>query len=174
MNLSPALKKLYKKVGIFSSIFIVILSLYLFLFYFYSKNLIKKIEKINALKDQYYQSQISIEKENKLKRLTTIIQQKTKKELPALLYDIQQKLNHNFETTKKLILDKIQKENWQIKSANFYQEENKVNIVFQIPSDDFKKFYDFMINSGLVWQIIKLNLNQNESLIEIDLTLQTK
>jgi hypothetical protein len=174
MNFSNALKRVYSKIAIFFSVFVVIFVVYFFLLNFYSQRLIKKINEINSLKEKIIQSQTSLEKENRIKRLITLIEQKSNKELPAILFDIQQKISRNFETVKNLVSEKIQKENWQIKTTNFNQQENKLNFVFQIPDEDFDNFYNFMIDSGLIWQTINLKINKVNNFWEINLTLQAK
>jgi predicted PurR-regulated permease PerM len=174
MYFGNALKRVYAKIAIFFGVFVVIFIAYFFLINFYSRILIQKINEIAFLKEKIIQRQISLEKENKIKRLITLIEQKSNKELPAILFNIQQKINRDFEAVKNLVLENIQKENWQIKTTNFNQQENKLNFVFQITDKDFDNFYNFMIDSGLIWQTINLKLNKVNNFWEIDLTLQSK
>lgn len=172
MSFSSALKRLYLKITVLFVIFLGILGVYFFLFNFYAKKLLNKINQINSLKEQILQNQVSLEKENKSKKIVTLINQKTNKELSAILFAIQQKLNRNFEVTKNLVLEKLKKENWQVKVTNFNQQENKLNFVFQLPDNDFENFYNFMIDSGLIWQIISFKINKIDNFWEVDLTLQ--
>jgi hypothetical protein len=74
-----------------------------------------------------------------------LIEQKAGKDLPTILFDLQQKLNRDFEKTKNLVSEKIQKENWRVIQTSLNQEEKKLSFAFQIPDSDFRKFYDFMI-----------------------------
>jgi hypothetical protein len=174
MTLTPALKRVYLKNSLFLGIFIGIGFLHFFLLHFYSNKLLGKTREINAIKDQIMQAQISSQKETNAKRIINLIQQKSGKDLSSIIVTIQQKINHNFETTKNLFSTKIQKENWQLKGTNFNQQENKLNFTFQIPLNDFDNFYNYLIDSGLVWQVSNFKINKLDNFWDIDLTFQSK
>jgi hypothetical protein len=174
MNYSAALKNIRTKVIIFSLGFILLIGVYFFLLNFYSKKILSQIQEINSLKEKINQVQAAFQKENQLQKLKILIEQKAGKDLPAISFDIQQKLNRDFEKTKNLISEKIQKENWQIIKTSFNQEEKKLNFVFQIPDSDFSKFYDFMIEEGVIWQTTDLKIDKNNNFWQIELNLKTK
>jgi hypothetical protein len=174
MNYGTALKNIRTKVIIFSLGFILLIGLYFFLLNFYSKKILSQIQEINSLKEKINQTQSAFQKESQLQKLKILIEQKAGKDLPTILFDLQQKLNIDFEKTKNLVSEKIQKENWQVIKTSFDQEEKKLNFVFQIPDNDFKKFYDFMIEESLVWQIIDFKINKNNNFWQIELNLKTK
>ena len=174
MNYSTALKNIRIKVIIFSVGFILLIGFYLFLLNFYSKKILSQIQEINLLKAKINQSQTTFQKENQLQKLKILIEQKAGKDLPTILFDLQQKLNIDFEKTKNLVYEKIQKENWRVIQTSFNQEEKKLNFVFQIPDSDFSKFYDFMIKEGLIWQTTDLKIDKNNDFWQIELNLKTK
>jgi hypothetical protein len=171
---SEVLKKIYLKVVIFIFVFIFLTAGYFFLLNFYSKKILGKIKEINNLEEKIIQYQSALQKQNQLEKMKILIEQKSKKELPAILFDLQQKLNKDFETMKKLILDKIQQENWKIIQTNFNLGEKKLNFVFQIPEYDFSKFYDFIIENGLIWQMTDFKIEKNNDLWQVELNLQTR
>jgi len=174
MVIKYSFKNTYLKTVIFALGFIFLILGYVYLLNFYSKNIISKITEINSLKEQILQNQVILKKENQLQKTKTLIEQKANKELSAILFDIQQKLDRDFEETKNLILDKIQEENWQAIRTSFNEQEKKLNFVFQINQNDFIKFYNFMTNTGLLWQTIDLKAEKNDKFWQIELNLQTK
>ena len=174
MVIKYSFKNTYLKTGIFALGFIFLILGYVYLLNFYSKNIISKITEINSLKEQILQNQVILKKENQLQKTKTLIEQKANKELSAILFDIQQKLDRDFEETKNLILDKLQEENWQAIRTSFNEQEKKLNFVFQINQNDFIKFYNFMTNTGLLWQTIDLKAEKNDKFWQIELNLQTK
>jgi len=174
MNYSTALKNIRTKVIIFSLGFILLITGYFFLLNFYSKKILKQIQEINSLKEKLSQFQAALQKESQLKKLKFLIEQKANKELPAILFDLQQKLDIDFEKAKNLISERLQKENWKIIRTSFNQEEKKLNFVFQIPVEDFDKFYNFMLDSNLIWKIIDLKVDKNNDFWQIELNLQTR
>jgi hypothetical protein len=174
MNYSTALKNIRIKVIIFSVGFILLIGFYLFLLNFYSKKILSQIQEINLLKAKINQSQTALQKENQLQKLKILIEQKAGKDLPAILFDLQQKLNRDFEKTKNLVSGKIQKENWRVIQTSLNQEEKKLSFAFQIPDSDFSKFYDFMIKEGLIWQTTDLKIDKNNDFWQIELNLKTK
>jgi hypothetical protein len=171
---TTALKNIRTKVIIFSLGFILLIIGYFFILNLYSKKILNQIEEINLLKEKINQAQAAFQKESQLQKLKILIEQKTEKDLPAILFDIQQKIDRDFEKTKNLVYEKIQKENWQIIKTTFNQEEKRLNFIFQIPDSDFSKFYDFMVEEGLVWQTIDLKIYKNNNLWQIELNLKTK
>jgi hypothetical protein len=173
MNYSTSLKNIRKKVIIFSLGFILLIVGYFFILDFYSKKILKQIGEINSLKEKINQTQADFQKENQLQKLKIMIEQKAGKDLPSILFDLQQKLNRDFEKTKNLVSEKIQKENWQVIKTSFNQEEEKLDFIFQIPDSDFSKFYDFMIEEGLIWQTTDLKINKNNNFWQIELNLHT-
>jgi hypothetical protein len=173
MNYSTSLKNIRKKVIIFSLGFILLIVGYFFILDFYSKKILKQIGEINSLKEKINQTQADFQKENQLQKLKIMIEQKAGKDLPSILFDLQQKLNRDFEKTKNLVSEKIQKENWQVIKTSFNQEEDKLDFIFQIPDSDFSKFYDFMIEEGLIWQTTDLKINKNNNFWQIELNLHT-
>jgi len=174
MNYDHVLKNIRTKVIIFSLGFVLLIGLYFFILNFYSKKILSQIQEINSLKEKINQAQASLQKESQLQILKILIEQKAGKDLPAILFDLQQKLNRDFEKTKNLVSEKIQKENWQVIKTNFNQEEKKLNFVFQIPNSDFGKFYDFMIEESLIWQTTDLKIDKNNDFWQIELNLKTK
>jgi hypothetical protein len=171
---STALRNIRTKVSVFSVVFILLIFGYFFLLNFYSKKILSQIQEINSLKEKINQAQAAFQKENQLQKLKILIEQKTGKDLPAILFDLQQKLNRDFEKTKNLVSEKIKKENWRVTKTSFNQEEKKLNFVFQIPDSDFSKFYDFMIEESLIWQTIDLKIDKNNNFWQIELNLKTK
>jgi hypothetical protein len=174
MNYGIALKNIRTKVIIFSLGFILLIGAYFFLLNFYSKKILSQIQEINSLKEKINQAQAALQKENQLQKLKILIEQKAGKDLPAILFDIQQKLDRDFKKTKNLISEKIQKENWQVIKTSFNQEEKKLNFVFKIPDSDFSKFSDFIIEEGLIWQTTDLKIDKNNDFWQIELNLKTK
>ena len=174
MAVNPSLKKTYLKVGVFSLAFIFLILGYVYLLNFYSKKIIGKITEINSLKEQIVQNQTALQKENQLQKIKVLIEQKANKELSAILFDIQQKLDRDFEKTKNLILNKIQEENWRAIKTSFNEQEKKLNFVFQINQNDLNKFYNFMMETGLFWQTTDLKAEKNNNFWQIELNLQAK
>jgi len=174
MSNSYAFRKTYVKVVFFSLFFILLIIAYIFLLNFYSKKILSQIQEINSLKEKIIQAQTISQKKIQLQKLKNAIEQKTNKELSSTLFDLQQKLDRDFEKTKNLILSKLQEENWQVQKTTFNQEEKKLNFIFQIPESDFTKFYDFMIENALVWQITDLKIEKNNDFLQVELNLKTK
>jgi hypothetical protein len=173
MDYGVALKNIRKKVIIFSLGFILLIGVYFFLLNFYSKKILNQIQEINLLKEKINQTQIAFQKENQLQKLKALIEQKANKDLPTILFDLQQKLDRDLEKTKNLVSEKIQKENWQVIKTSFNQEE-KINFIFQVPESDFSKFYDFMIEEGLIWQTDDLKIDKKNNFWQIELNLKIK
>jgi hypothetical protein len=174
MDYGVALKNIRKKVIIFSLGFILLIGVYFFLLNFYSKKILNQIQEINLLKEKINQTQIAFQKENQLQKLKALIEQKANKDLPTILFDLQQKLDRDLEKTKNLVSEKIQKENWQVIKTSFNQEEKKINFIFQVPESDFSKFYDFMIEEGLIWQTDDLKIDKKNNFWQIELNLKIK
>ncbi len=166
---------------IFVVVFLIILIGYFFLLNFYKNKILTKIKEIDNLKIEILQSQSQFEKARRLQIINNLIKQKTNKDLKVIIYELQQKLNRDFETTKNLILDKLAKENWQIQKTQFQENEKKINIVFLLSQNDYDKFSEFLFKEALVTQINELKINKlspdeksTTSLYVIDLTLQIK
>lgn len=153
-------------------IFLILLILNFLLLNLYYKNLKKKIEEINNIKQKIVLSRNIQDQENQYKQLLNSIEQKLGTSSEVVLYNLQQKIERNFENIKNLILNKVKEENWKIISTNFNQNENRLNIVFQIPIKDYQKFSDFIINELLVLKIESLTIEKKDKNYEINLTIK--
>jgi hypothetical protein len=173
MNKNIIFQNIRIKVAVFAISFIFILLLYTFLLNLFSKKILNNINEINLLKEKINQNQIITEQENQLQKIKLLIEQKFNKDMPAILFDLNKKFNKDFEEIKNLVLDKIKQENWQIIQTNFNQETKKLNFIFQIPNDDFDKFYNFLIKEYLIWQINNIKIEKNNNLWQIELNLQS-
>lgn len=166
---------------IFVVAFLIILIGYFFLLNFYKNKILAKIKEIDNLKTDILQSQSQLEKVRRLQIINNLIKQKTNKDLKAIISELQQKLDRDFNTIKNLVLDKLAKENWQIQKTQFQENEKKMNIIFLLPQNDYDKFSEFLFKEALIPQINELkiskfypNENSTTSLYLIDLILQLK
>ncbi|GIW67574.1 MAG: hypothetical protein KatS3mg096_442 [Candidatus Parcubacteria bacterium] len=174
MGHNQTLNKIYLKIAVFTLIFLLITVGYFFILNFYSQKTLAKINEINNLKEKLIQNQATIESQNKIKKIVSLIEQKTGKELKTILFEANQKLDRDFETTKNLVNEKLQKENWSIQTTSFNQQEKKLTFIFQLPESDLEKFSNFMIESGLIWQTINFKIDKINNNLNIELNLQTK
>jgi Rad3-related DNA helicase len=152
--------------------FILLIAGYFFILNFYSKRIINKIQEINSLKEKIRQANENLERENQFKKLKASIEQKAGKDLPSILFGLQQKLDRDFEKTKDLILNKLKEANWQTVKTNFNPQEKKLGFFLEIPDVDLSKFYNFIIEDGLVWDIADLKINKKDNMWQIELNLQ--
>lgn len=151
---------------VYIGVFLVLFALYVFLLFFYQNKIINKLKEINSLKTQIGGSEKQWQEYLKIQRINNLIKQETGKDLPAILYEVRQKIDRDFENTKKLIVDKLNKENWQIKTTNFQSENKILEITFELPVEDTNKFFNFLVKEGLLWQIQNLNISKETATIQ--------
>ncbi len=166
MELRGVLKKLYLKLIIFVFIFLIIVITYVFLLRFYVQKITKQVENIKTLKEMIAKNRADFEKELKLKQLLTFAQQKSGREISAILFDVQQKLNRSPETIKDLFLNTFNKENWKI--ISFSSEEKKLSFSVLIPQNDINKFLDFLVDEVLLIKISELKIKKENNFYQIN------
>lgn len=174
MELLNSIKKSYYKLSLFIVIFIVVIIIHFFLLNFYKKNILKNIEEINNLKNRIFEEQNNLDKANKLNRINLLVKQRTNQNLDSIISNIQSKINRNFEEIKNLMTEKIMKEGWQVKATSIQENNKKINFVLIINNSDFDKFYDFLTESGIIWQIDGLKIKKTSTTFEVDLNLKGK
>ncbi len=164
---------LYKGL-IYFVVLIIVLAFYFFLLYFYENKIIKKMEEINNLKTKLTLLQSQTEKVNQLRRIENLVKQRTNKDLKSVINEIEKKLNRNLEATKDLISNQLNQENWQIQLLNLQEEYNVLEVYFQIPQNDYDKFFNFLSKEALLWQIKQLRINKATNTYNIYLKLEAK
>lgn len=175
MEFKSALGPLYKKLAIFTFIFLLLLGLYIFSLKFYSDRITQRVETFHTLKEEIAKSQVSTEEELKLRQLANLIQSKTGKDLNAILYDVQNKLERNFDTTKNLLLNKFAQSNWKVNSSNFDPEAGKLYFVLEIPQTDIESFLDFLIEEALILKIENFKIIKSAtSTYQIEISFKLK
>ena len=163
------LKFLYLKLASASLIFLIFLVSFIFVLKFYEKIIIQKIENINILKENINQNKSTRERELKFQQLKLFFQQKTGREITTVLFDLQQKLNPDFNKTKDLILKKIDNENWQIIGSNFNFEEKKINLILELPQEKIENFLRFLKDQLLIIKIESLKIEKNKENYQLTL-----
>jgi hypothetical protein len=172
--ISPITKHFLFKGLIFIFIFVLLSIGFFGLLNFYKNKILKEIEAINKLKEQIAISQGQADKATRLQKLDSLIYQKTGKNLKEIISEVQRKLNRDFQTTRALIFDKLTKENWEIKRTNFQENDKIIEVTFQILQPDYDKFFAFLEEEGILWQIRELRIDKTENAFVINLKLQTK
>lgn len=153
-------KSIFLKNVFFVGSFLIFFIFYIFLLNFYENKILNQLKEISSLKAEIINTENQIQNSIKLQRINNLIKQKTGQELKSIIYQINQKLNKDFETTKNIIVNKLNNENWSIKTTNFQKENNFLEITLELSLEDLNKFFNFLTKEGILWQIQSLNISK--------------
>lgn len=167
------LKGFYFKITIYIIIFGVIFIGYIFILNYFSKKIISKVEIINELRTKLEKLQTDLSKEGKAKTLNKLIEQKSKKDIQTLSFIINNNLNKSQEEIRAIFTEKFKSEKWNLENIIFNEPEKRLLISFNLPFREINKFYNFILDSTVVFLIddLKLNKESDNYLIELNLKL---
>jgi len=165
-------KKIYLKSLIFIFILIGIIVGYVFILNFYNKKIVLKINELNLVRQKQITYQKNLIQQTEFKKINNLIKQKTNQEPSYFLSKINPKLNLTFEDTKKLVLDEISKNNWQIKNSSSLPQE--LRIVFELRKEEIDKLFDFLLSNLMLKFLGSIKIQKNNEIndiynIELDL-----
>lgn len=159
-----ALKRIYTKLFIVLIIFVSVLTFYFLSFKFYQKNLLKKVEKINALKISELNKRSNADFINKQKQLINIFKQKSGKNLDEILTLVEAKINRNPDQIIQLFKEK----GWQFtESKNVDSGNLKIDLNLKI--EEFNNFLNFLSEEALFLAMSNLRIIKTGDNYQINL-----
>lgn len=159
-----ALKRIYTKLFIVLIIFVSVLTFYFLSFKFYQKNLLKKVEKINALKISELNKRSNADFINKQKQLINIFKQKSGKNLDEILTLVEAKINRNPDQIIQLFKEK----GWQFTERKNVDLGN-LKIDLNLKIEEFNNFLNFLSEEVLFLAMSNLRIIKTEDNYQINL-----
>lgn len=160
MDLDRIIKNLYKRLVFTFIIFILIIGVYIFLLNFYSKRVISLAKEIYNLKKSISEKEENLRYQNQLKTINEIIKREYNKDLITITQESLNSINRPINEVALLIENYSKNNNWQIVKKELNENSLKYNLI--INKSELNRFFEFLINTALIFKIKELSFTVQE------------